>query len=114
MPSIPIQMTAIEITKPGGPEVLRPVQRPVPRPSNGEVLIRVDAAGVNRPDVLQRRLHAAHPNRVAVVNAGIGGNQVAGPAQYAPERPFPGGPRALDRLERDVIHLSGVSAMVWL
>jgi NADPH:quinone reductase len=55
MQSLPIQMTAIEITKPGGPEVLRPVQRPVPRPSNGEVLIRVDAAGVNRPDVLQRR-----------------------------------------------------------
>ena len=55
MPSIPLQMTAIEITKPGGPEVLRPVQRPVPRPSHGEVLIRVDAAGVNRPDVLQRR-----------------------------------------------------------
>ena len=53
--SIPIQMTAIEITKPGGPEVLRPVQRPVPRPADGEVLIRVDAAGVNRPDVLQRR-----------------------------------------------------------
>jgi len=53
--SIPIEMTAIEITKPGGPEVLRPVQRPVPRPAAGEVLIRVDAAGVNRPDVLQRR-----------------------------------------------------------
>ncbi len=55
MKSIPDQMTAIEITKPGGPEVLRPVQRPVPRPAHGEVLIRVDAAGVNRPDVLQRR-----------------------------------------------------------
>jgi NADPH2:quinone reductase len=48
-------MTAIEITAPGGPEVLRPVQRAVPRPSDGEVLIRVEAAGVNRPDVLQRR-----------------------------------------------------------
>jgi NADPH:quinone reductase len=52
---IPEQMTAIEITAPGGPEVLRPVQRAVPRPSDGEVLIRVEAAGVNRPDVLQRR-----------------------------------------------------------
>src|SRR3954452_22149628 len=52
---VPEQMTAIEITAPGGPEVLRPVQRAVPRPSDGEVLIRVDAAGVNRPDVLQRR-----------------------------------------------------------
>ena len=66
------------------------------------------------PDVLQRRLHAAHPNRVAVVNAGIGGNQVAGPAEYGPERPFPGGPSALQRLERDVIRLSGVSALIWL
>jgi putative PIG3 family NAD(P)H quinone oxidoreductase len=53
--SIPIQMTAIEITKPGGPEVLRAVERPMPRPADGEVLIRVEAAGVNRPDVLQRR-----------------------------------------------------------
>src|SRR3954463_6838214 len=51
----PKQMTAIEITSPGGPEVLRPVQREVPTPAEGEVLIRVEAAGVNRPDVLQRR-----------------------------------------------------------
>jgi putative PIG3 family NAD(P)H quinone oxidoreductase len=55
MQSIPDQMTAIEISRPGGPDVLRPAQRPVPRPAKGEVLIRVDAAGVNRPDVLQRR-----------------------------------------------------------
>src|SRR6476661_8344867 len=61
MHSIPIEMTAIEITKPGGPDVLRAVQRPVPRPANGEVLIRVDAAGVNRPDVLQRRGHYPPP-----------------------------------------------------
>src|SRR4051812_26653678 len=57
----PKQMTAIEITMPGGPEVLRPVQRAVPQPSDGEVLIRVDAAGVNRPDVLQRRGHYPPP-----------------------------------------------------
>lgn len=59
--SIPPQMTAIEITKPGGPEVLRPVERPVPQPGDGEVLIRVAAAGVNRPDVLQRRGHYPPP-----------------------------------------------------
>ena len=52
--ALPEWMTAIEITTPGGPEVLRPVQRRVPRPSAGEVLIQVAAAGVNRPDVLQR------------------------------------------------------------
>jgi lysophospholipase L1-like esterase len=66
------------------------------------------------PDVLARRLHAAHPNRVAVVNAGIGGNQVVGPREYGPDRPFPGGPSALQRLERDVLSLSGVTAVVWL
>jgi putative PIG3 family NAD(P)H quinone oxidoreductase len=52
--SLPASMTAIAISAPGGPEVLVPEQRPVPRPGPGEVLIRVAAAGVNRPDVLQR------------------------------------------------------------
>jgi len=48
-------MTAVEIREPGPPEVLRAVQRPLPVPAAGEVLIRVAAAGVNRPDVLQRK-----------------------------------------------------------
>jgi NADPH:quinone reductase len=48
-------MIAIEISRPGGPEVLTPVERPMPEPVAGEVLIRVAAAGVNRPDVMQRR-----------------------------------------------------------
>ncbi len=52
---LPSSMTAIEIASPGGPQVLRPVRRPVPQPGGGEVLIRVAAAGVNRPDVLQRK-----------------------------------------------------------
>jgi NADPH2:quinone reductase len=47
-------MIAIEISKPGGPEVLRPVERPVPEPAGGEVLIKVVGAGVNRPDLMQR------------------------------------------------------------
>ncbi|MEK9662859.1 MAG: NAD(P)H-quinone oxidoreductase [Alphaproteobacteria bacterium] len=47
-------MTAIEISEPGGPEVLRPVERPVPQPGDGELLIAVAAAGVNRPDIAQR------------------------------------------------------------
>jgi putative PIG3 family NAD(P)H quinone oxidoreductase len=46
---------AIEIARPGGPEVLTPVERPDPRPDAGDVLIRVAAAGVNRPDVMQRK-----------------------------------------------------------
>ena len=48
-------MICIEISKPGEPEVLVPVERPTPAPGNGEVLINVAAAGVNRPDVMQRR-----------------------------------------------------------
>src|SRR5215213_2560866 len=47
-------MIAISITKPGGPEVLRAVEVPVPQPGPREVLIRVAAAGVNRPDLMQR------------------------------------------------------------
>jgi lysophospholipase L1-like esterase len=49
-----------------------------------------------------------------VVNAGIGGNQIAGPADYSPQKPFPGGPSAIQRIERDVLELSGVTAMIWL
>ncbi|HEY1043659.1 MAG TPA: NAD(P)H-quinone oxidoreductase [Telluria sp.] len=47
-------MRAIEITRPGPPDVLKPAERPVPVPMAGEVLLRVHAAGINRPDVLQR------------------------------------------------------------
>ena len=54
-PSHPKTMTAIEIPEPGGPEALVPTTRPVPEPGAGEVLIKVSAAGVNRPDVLQRQ-----------------------------------------------------------
>jgi NADPH:quinone reductase len=54
MSSIPRTMIAVEIVRPGGPNVLRAVERPVPRPGPGEVLIRVAAAGVNRPDIAQR------------------------------------------------------------
>ena len=66
------------------------------------------------PDVLSRRLHREYGQRVVVLNAGIGGNQVVGPAQYSPSQPFPGGPSALMRLERDLLSLSGVSTVIWL
>ena len=52
---LPDGMTCVEISTPGGPEVLKPVTRPLPRPGAGEVLIKVAAAGINRPDVLQRQ-----------------------------------------------------------
>jgi NADPH2:quinone reductase len=54
MPAIPTSMRAIAIAAPGGPDVLHVVHRPVPAPRAGEVLIRVAAAGVNRPDLMQR------------------------------------------------------------
>jgi lysophospholipase L1-like esterase len=66
------------------------------------------------PDLLARRLGMQHGNRIAVVNAGIGGNQVAGPQEYGPLKPFAGGPAAEQRLDRDVLSLSGVSALIWL
>ncbi len=53
--AIPETMTAVAISKPGGPLVLKAEQRPLPAPGSGEILIKVRAAGVNRPDVLQRR-----------------------------------------------------------
>ncbi|WP_029040299.1 zinc-binding dehydrogenase [Cucumibacter marinus] len=52
--SLPATMTVMEITEPGGPEVLKPAQQPLPAPGTGETLIKVHAAGVNRPDLLQR------------------------------------------------------------
>ena len=66
------------------------------------------------PDVLSRRLHAAPGLAASVVNAGIGGNQVLGPAQYSPTTPTSGGPSALSRLDRDVLGLSGVTTVIWL
>jgi putative PIG3 family NAD(P)H quinone oxidoreductase len=54
MEKLPAQMTVIGISKPGGPEVLLPETRAVPVPGAGEILVKVEAAGVNRPDVAQR------------------------------------------------------------
>ena len=54
MEQLPAQMTVVAISKPGGPEVLLPETRSVPTPGPGEILVKVHAAGVNRPDVAQR------------------------------------------------------------
>jgi putative PIG3 family NAD(P)H quinone oxidoreductase len=67
-------MLAIEINAPGGPEVLVPAQRPKPAPAAGEVLIKVAAAGVNRPDVMQRMGHYPPPRGIT----DIPGLEVAG------------------------------------
>ena len=55
MSNVPATMTAIELKTPGGPENLVPGSRPTPKPGKGEVLIKVEAAAINRPDVLQRQ-----------------------------------------------------------
>src|SRR3954467_12779666 len=55
MPALPAQMTVIAIRAPGGPDMLVPEQRPLPQLQEGEVLLKVAAAGVNRPDVMQRQ-----------------------------------------------------------
>ena len=83
-----LSKAAIEISEPGGPEVLKPVQRPVPVPGADEVLIKVAAAGVNRPDLLQRSGSYPPPPGASdlpglevagtVVAAGPGGAQLMG------------------------------------
>jgi putative PIG3 family NAD(P)H quinone oxidoreductase len=76
--SIPDTMTAIDPASPGGPEVLQPVQRPVPTPGPDEVLVRVAAAGVNRPDVLQRLgLYPMPPGTPTIPGLEIAGTVVA-------------------------------------
>ena len=66
-------MKAVEISRPGGPDVLVPVERPMPEPGPGEVLIKVSAAGINRPDVFQRK--GAYPRRA---RSDLPGLEVAG------------------------------------
>src|SRR5690348_315594 len=61
MQQLPAQMTVIGISRPGGPEVLLPETRPIPKPGPDEILIKVLAAGVNRPDVAQRMGHYPPP-----------------------------------------------------
>jgi NADPH2:quinone reductase len=76
--TLPEQITAVEISKPGGPEVLKPVRRPLPRPGPGEVLIKVVAAGVNGPDLMQRKgLYPAPPGASDLPGLEVAGSVVA-------------------------------------
>jgi NADPH2:quinone reductase len=75
---LPETMTCIEISTPGGPEVLKPATRAVPAPKAGEVLIKVAAAGVNRPDVVQRQgLYPAPPGASDLPGLEVAGKVVA-------------------------------------
>jgi putative PIG3 family NAD(P)H quinone oxidoreductase len=79
MDAIPDTMTAIDPAAPGGPEALQPVERPVPKPAAGEVLIRVAAAGVNRPDVMQRLgFYPPPPGAPSIPGLEVAGTIVAG------------------------------------
>ena len=64
---IPDMMTAIEITAPGGPRALQAVKMAVPQPGPSEILIKVIAAGVNRPDILQREGNYAPPHGASLI-----------------------------------------------
>ena len=78
MAALPAQMTAIAIRSPGGPEVLTAELRPVPKPGDGEALIKVAAAGVNRPDVMQRMgLYPPPPGAPDIPGLEIAGEVVA-------------------------------------
>ena len=85
MGALPATMTCVEIKTPGGPEVLIPATRPVPQPKAGELLIKVAATGVNRPDLAQRAGHYPPPpgasdlpgleaaGTVAAIGSGVNG-----------------------------------------
>ncbi len=76
--TVPDMMMAIDPAQPGGPEVLVPVARPVPVPGAGDVLIRVAAAGVNRPDVLQRKGgYPPPPGAPSIIGLEVAGEVVA-------------------------------------
>jgi NADPH2:quinone reductase len=75
---LPATMTAIGLPTPGGPEALVPVERPVPVPGAGEILVKVAAAGVNRPDVMQRKgLYPPPPGASDIPGLEISGEVVA-------------------------------------
>ena len=78
MATLPEFMRAVEIRTPGGPEALVPAKRPVPKPGPGEILVKVAAAGVNRPDVLQRMgLYPVPPGASDLPGLEIAGEVVA-------------------------------------
>ena len=76
--NLPAKMRAVEIAKPGGPEVLTPAERALPQPKPHEILVKVAAAGVNRPDLLQRMgLYAVPPDASDLPGLEIAGTVAA-------------------------------------
>jgi NADPH2:quinone reductase len=84
MPSLPPTMRAVAISSPGGPEVLKLAEQPMPRPGPGQVLVKVAAAGVNRPDVAQRQgVYPPPPGHSALPGLEIAGEVVEAGAGVA-------------------------------
>jgi NADPH2:quinone reductase len=80
--SLPSTQTSIEITEPGAPEVLKPASRPIPQPTDNQVLIKVAAAGINRPDVFQRMgFYPPPPGVTDIPGLEVSGTVVATGAQ---------------------------------
>jgi putative PIG3 family NAD(P)H quinone oxidoreductase len=78
MAAIPTEMSVIEISAPGAPDVLKPARRAVPKPAAGEVLVRVEAVGVNGPDLMQRKgLYPAPAGASDLLGLEISGEVVA-------------------------------------
>ena len=76
--NLPNRMNVVEISSPGGPEVLRPTERPIPQPKKGEVLIKVAGAGVNGPDIMQRKgLYPAPPGASDLPGLEVSGEIIA-------------------------------------
>jgi NADPH:quinone reductase len=78
MRAVPADMAVVEMSAAGGPDVLVPGRRPVPQPQGGEVLVRVEAAGVNGPDLMQRKgLYPAPPGASDLLGLEVAGEIVA-------------------------------------
>ena len=78
MPALPETMRVVEVAAPGGPEALRLAKRPRPLPGEGEILVKVEAAGVNRPDVMQRQgVYPPPPGASEILGLEVAGEVVA-------------------------------------
>ena len=111
MASVPETMTAIEISTPGGPDVLKPKTMPTPKPAAGQILVKVAAAGVNRPDVMQRAgLYPPPPGHSPLPGLEIAGEVAAvGPGRHALEARRQGVRARQRRRLRPVLHCRGAA-----
>ncbi len=102
-------LDAVDMTMPAGTNVIAAFGDSITDGTNSTI------NGDDRwPDFLSERVHREFGTKYAVVNTGIGGNQIVGPAVYDKAKPNGGGPSALERLDRDVLSIPGLKYVVWL